>query len=151
MLVAPLVGPQRAAPRSNDAARIAYVISLVEEGKDSQACEALVSTGLASDSAATRSALQAKHPVGSPVPSELEGIPASLDRFLGKDVLTALRGFPRGSSPGPSGLRAQHLVDTVSGPEQAAALQALTNVVHLLAEGRAPRELAQHLAGAVPL
>ena len=30
-------------------------------------------------------------------------------------VFAALRGFPRGSSPGSSKLRAQHLVDPISG------------------------------------
>ncbi len=139
---------KRTAPRNSDAARIARAIDLVEEGKDSQACKTLVSTGLAPDSADTRSALQAKHPAGTPVPPELASAPASLERFADKDVLAALRAFAKGSSPGPSGLRAQHLLDAVSGPHQAAALQMLTDVANLLAEGRAPQELAQHLAGA---
>eukprot|EP00666_Eupelagonemidae_sp_cell4sb_P018124 gene18124-biopygen33237 len=66
-------------------------------------------------------------------------------------VRKAIRGFPRGTAPGPSGLRAQHLLDalkTAHGDEMLEQVTAMTNV---LAQGRAPRELAPHLAGAALL
>ncbi len=42
----------------------------------------------------------------------------------------------------------QHLLDAVASAEQGAILQALADVVNLLAAGRAPRDLSPHLAGA---
>ena len=47
-----------------------------------------------------------------------------------------------------SGLRAQHLLDAVCGAEQGAALHALESVVNILANGKGPRSLSMHLAGA---
>ena len=123
-------------------------IELIEEGKYSQGCKTLVSKGLATDTAATLNSLQAKHPRGEPVPPELASAQPMADRIKEQSVSTALRAFAKGSSPGPSGLRAQHLLDATARPEQSAALQALTDVVNVLAQGRAPRELAPHLAGA---
>ena len=52
------------------------------------------------------------------------------------------------SAPGPSGLRAQHLLDAVCGAEQGATLHALESVVNILASGKGPRSLSMHLAGA---
>ena len=45
-------------------------IELVEDGKDSQACRTLTSSGLAEDSQATFAALCSKHPQGFPVEPE---------------------------------------------------------------------------------
>ena len=140
--------PRRRQNNNNREARIALGTSLVENGKDSQACKALTSHGLAPDTVATRSSLEAKHPLGMPVPPELVQAPALFDRVREKDVLDALRAFAKGSAPGPSGLRAQHLLDAVSSPEQGSTLQALADVVNLLAAGLAPRDLSQHMAGA---
>ena len=133
---------------NSEAARILRATALSEEGKDSQACKTLVSAGLAPDNEATRRALEAKHPQGPPVPEELASAPAALDRIAEAKVMEALRNFQKGSAPGPSGLRAQHLLEAVARPEQAAALQVLTDVVNLLAAGKAPRDMAPHLAGA---
>ena len=63
----------------------------------------------------------------------------------------ALRSFPTGSAPGPSGLRANHLKEAVfySSPHRASlTLQYLTGVVNLLCAGRAPRAVVPHLCGA---
>ena len=58
------------------------------------------------------------------------------------------KAFSKSSAPGPSGLRAQHLLDAVCGAEQGAALHALESVVNILASGKGPRSLSMHLAGA---
>eukprot|EP00665_Eupelagonemidae_sp_cell47_P002210 gene2211-6737_t len=57
-------------------------------------------------------------------------------------------GFARGTAPGPSGLRAQHLQDAVESSGGDAVVEQLTAVTNLLARGDAPAELAPHLAGA---
>ncbi len=111
-------------PTNHCGARIARAISLVEEGKDSQACKTLTSDGLAPSSAATRRALEAKHPRGEPAAPKLAQAPALFEAIKGKAVLEALRGFAKGTAPGPSGLRAQHLLDAVGAAEQGAVLEA---------------------------
>ena len=63
-------------------------------------------------------------------------------------VLKALRGFPSGSALGPSGLRAQHLLEAMSAGNRATVLEQLSGTVRLLARGDAPEQLAPHLAGA---
>ena len=65
-----------------------------------------------------------------------------------EDVRKCLQAFSKSSAPGPSGLRAQHLLDAVCGAEQGAALHALESVVNILASGKGPRSLLTHLAGA---
>ena len=66
-------------------------------------------------------------------------------------VMLALGSFPRGSSPGGSKLRAQHLVDAMTGTTMPAALECqneLTRFVNLLLSGRADRRISPWLVGA---
>ena len=123
-------------------------IELVEDGKDSQACQTLTSSGLAEDSQATFAALCSKHPQGFPVEPEFASAPALDCLIPAEEVRKCLQAFSKSSAPGPSGLRAQHLLDAVCGAEQGAALHALESVVNILASGKGPRSLSMHLAGA---
>ena len=123
-------------------------IELVEDGKDSQACRTLISGGLSEDSQATFAALRSKHPQGSPVAPELASAPALDCLIPAEEIRKCLLAFSKSSAPGPSGLRAQHLLDAVCGAEQGAALHALESVVNILASGKGPRTLSVHLAGA---
>ena len=62
----------------------------------------------------------------------------------------ALRSFPTGSVPGPSGLRSNHLKEAVFFPSPHRAsltLQHFTGVVNLLCAGRAPQVIVPHLCG----
>ena len=59
-----------------------------------------------------------------------------------------LKTFSRGTAPGPTGLRAQHLKDAVRSPHGDEALEQITTLCKLLARGDAPELLAQHIAGA---
>ena len=66
-------------------------------------------------------------------------------------VLKALKAFPKGSSPGGFQLRAQHLLDAVSGftaPVSQDCLHQLTCLVNFLLSGKAPRLVAPWLCGA---
>ena len=68
-----------------------------------------------------------------------------------QDVLSALRGFPRGTNPGGSGFRAQHLLDAIWGftaPAASDCLQALTVWVNHLLSGKAHPWLSPWIAGA---
>ena len=123
-------------------------VSLVEEGKYGQGCKALTSPPLVAHDPNSVAALRAKHPPGPAVdPAATSNLPPT-NPVRSKAVLESLKAFPKGTGPGPTGLRAQHLVDGCAGPEQTAALEALTDLVTLLADARAPKELAPFLAGA---
>ena len=68
-------------------------------------------------------------------------------------VLICLKGFPRGTgtSPGASGLWAQHLLDAVSGhtaPSAELCLTTLTHLMNFLLSGKASPSLAPWLCGA---
>ena len=63
-------------------------------------------------------------------------------------VAQCLRAFPAETSPGPTGLRVQHLKDACVAGGTDAFLSHLAGVVQLLARGRAPHFVAPVLAGA---
>ncbi|CAK0861048.1 unnamed protein product [Prorocentrum cordatum] len=90
-------------------------IALAEEGLDGQACKALLSKGMADTSLNTLRALKRKHPEESEARDlrPLQGVSGPQEDFLDKEVLAALRSFPKCSASGPSGLKAQHLLDAV--------------------------------------
>ena len=90
------------------------------------------------DSQATFAALCSKHPQGFPVEPEFASAPALDCLIPAEEVRKCLQAFSKSSAPGPSGLRAQHLLDAVCGAEQGAALHALESVVNILASGKVP-------------
>ena len=59
-----------------------------------------------------------------------------------------LKSFPWGSAAGPTGLRAQHLLNAVSSAHADEAIEQLTAICNLLARGEAPSFLAAYLGGA---
>ena len=69
-------------------------------------------------------------------------------------VFRAVRSFPNGSAPGPSGLRPCHLKEAVCCPSPVRATQALsslTSFVNTLAFGKAPPSIMSYLCGATLL
>ena len=115
----------------------------VEDGQYRKAIQALSSGGLAPITSDVVKEMQAKHPQSSP-PSIRLSQPQSPIELVDTQVIQALRSFPNGSAPGPSNLRANHLKEAVSCPspgEAARATQALTRVVSLLCDGRAPSQI----------
>ena len=68
-------------------------------------------------------------------------------------LISCLKGFPQGTSPGASGLRAQRILDAVSGHTTSSAkdcLHALTRLTNFLLSGKASPLLAPWFCG-VPL
>ena len=95
----------------------------------------------------------AKHPQVSPPQIPLDPAPLPADISEG-DVLRALKLFPDGSAPGPSGCRANHLKEAVLCPSpdrSAFALRVLTEMVKLLCAGDTPAEVVPYLCGATIL
>ena len=94
-----------------------------------------------------------RHPSNNLPPFDSD-IPNSLTTD-NQDVVRALLGFPRGSSPGGSGLRAQHrLLDTICGysaPATQDCLHALTVLINLLLSGKAQQPCERMTLVYVPL
>ncbi|XP_056693200.1 uncharacterized protein [Spinacia oleracea] len=122
----------------------------ISDGHYTAAVRVLSSSGLAPYSDATLTDLQAKHPF-FPVPT-LPDIP--VDHHLTTSsavVLEQIRGFPRGTSCGRYGLRAQHLLDCLGGAAVAVSdelVDAITQVVNLFLAGKCPGELGGYIASA---
>ena len=69
------------------------------------------------------------------------------------EVDKVLRAFPRGSAPGPTGLRPQHLKDALAPGLRDEVLRdevlrQTTKLVNLMARGEAPSDVQQWLRGA---
>ncbi|CAL1143640.1 unnamed protein product [Cladocopium goreaui] len=148
-----LVQPRPARARADGvelAAQHTRCCALAAEGELSRACAALTEPPPLPPSRATLEALAAQHPQAAPPDVAQLGParPAAVPEVTKENVVRAVRSFSRASAPGPSGLRADHLKETLStahGDEVASHLVALCQ---LLARGEAPALVAPHLAGA---
>ncbi|KAL6499220.1 hypothetical protein OROHE_026248 [Orobanche hederae] len=123
----------------------------VADGHFTAVVKVLCSSGVAPYSDDTMEALEAKHPLTPPpaMPSTVFSEPplvASIDTVLG-----CVKSFPKGTSCGRDGLRAQHILDALCGEGSAIAtdlLHAITAVVNLWLGGRCPLSLAEFVASA---
>ena len=122
--------------------------ALAREGLDSKACAALTGEPLVEATRDNHRLLTQLHPEEPPPNCPPLAELALAPRLLPEAVLAALRSFPKGSGCGPAGLRAQHLLDSLTPAYKTTVLELLTEVSQLLADGRGPRELAPFLAGA---
>ena len=125
-------------------------LRLAMDGRYGDAMQALGSHGCASpsDDEALQDMLR-RHP-RQDVPEWSNSSPAPLV-VEPEFVFASLRGFPRGSSPGSSKLRAQHLVDAISGttvPAAATCLAELTRFTNHHLAGHGDRRTAPWLVGA---
>ena len=97
-------------------------LRLVADGRFGDAMRTLGSNGTASSTdPSALEEMQRRHPQ-SELPSTSEDVPSPLvvDQ---EQVLSALRSFRRGSSPGGSKLRIQRLLDAISGTTVPAAVE----------------------------
>ena len=123
----------------------------VSDGHFTAAVKVLCSSGVAPLGDSTMKALIDKHPVVPPpsLPSSSVALPTlSVD---GDCVLRCIRSFPKGTSCGRDGMRAQHLLDALSGEGSVTSmglLSAITEVVNLWLGGLCPKVLAEFIASA---
>ncbi|KAL5713679.1 hypothetical protein ACHQM5_015733 [Ranunculus cassubicifolius] len=72
--------------------------------------------------------------------------------FISKDLVAeGIKGFPKGTSCGRDGLRAQHLLDCLGGAASVLAsdlLEGITSVCNLFLQGRCPSVLGEFVASA---
>ena len=123
----------------------------VADGHFTAAVKVLSSSGVAPYCDDTIKALEAKHPYKQPPsrPSNTFSEPplvAEVDSVFG-----CIKSFPKGTSCGRDGLRAQHILDALCGegsPTFADLLKAITSVVNLWLAGRCPPVLAEFVASA---
>ena len=101
------------------------------EGRYGNALRALGSLGVAffNDTSAREELL--RHHPHSELPSPSSSVPAPLT-VQPSLVLLALRSFQRGTSPGSSALRPQHLLDTICGSTAPAAVECLHSLIHCI-------------------
>ena len=95
--------------------------------------------------------MREKHPLAQEAPdlSDLAAPSrAQVPEFDSSLIKKMLKSFPRGTAPGPTGLRAQHLMDAVRSAHGDEAIEQITSFTNLLARGDAPEFIAQYLAGA---
>ncbi|GKC30739.1 putative reverse transcriptase domain-containing protein, partial [Tanacetum coccineum] len=121
------------------------------DGHYTAAVRVVSSSGVAPYNDATLQDLKAKHPFKS-APS-LPDIPIDHHQLIASQdvVLDRIKSFPRGTSCGRDGLRAQHLMDCLSGAAVAISdelVSSITQVVNLFFEGKCPVMLGEYIASA---
>ncbi|GJW30404.1 putative reverse transcriptase domain-containing protein [Tanacetum coccineum] len=121
------------------------------DGHYTAAVRVLSSSGVAPYNDVTLQELKAKHPFKS-APS-LPDIPIDHHQLIASQalVLDRIKSFPRGTSCGRDGLRAQHLMDCLSGAAVAISdelVSSITQVVNLFLDGKCPKRLGEYIASA---
>ncbi|KAI3822031.1 hypothetical protein L1987_09612 [Smallanthus sonchifolius] len=111
----------------------------------------LCSSGVAPLDEKTSKALEDKHPC-MPPPTMPAFLPTDPPLVVETDsVLVCIKSFPKGTSCGRDGLRAQHLLDALCGEGSviaASLLRAIAAMVNLCLRGGCPRSLAEFVASA---
>ncbi|KAL6583854.1 hypothetical protein OROMI_003143 [Orobanche minor] len=134
--------------KGND--NIKQCLRKVADGHFTAAVKLLCSFGVAPYNGATTEALEAKHPYMPPpsLPDTTSSEPLVADIDA---VLHCIKSFPKGTSCGRDGLRAQHILDALCGEGSAVAtdlLHAITKVVNLWLGGMCPSSLSEFVASA---
>ncbi|CAK0798447.1 unnamed protein product, partial [Prorocentrum cordatum] len=108
--------------------RAARATAYAAEGLLAKGCAALTAQGLAEQTRETVLALERLHPRAPAEPlGHLDSLLAAPE-LAPNAVLKALRAFPKGTAPGPSGLRAQHLLDALTPATRATVCEQLAAV-----------------------
>jgi hypothetical protein len=115
-------------------------------GQYSKACAALVPSARSPIDAKTHAALEAKHHKAPPVVTR----PIGPKQLVIPEILVKrmVNTFPAGSSPGPMGLRGEHLRCCLRSHLQKNFLETLTRFVNALIAGNINPLLSPYLAGA---
>ncbi len=142
-----LNGPTESPTTSN----VRQCLRKVGDGHFTAAVKVLSSSGVAPYGRATMEALRAKRPIMPPPSMPSSGL-SEPPLIVSADIVSGcLKSFPKGTSCGRDGLRAQHLLDALCGEGSFIAtdlLQAITSVVNLWLSGRCPLVLAEFIASA---
>ena len=125
--------------------------TLVKDGQYSKAIQALVSHGMAEHTEATLKEMQDKHPAATRPLPPIPVTDTPPKTFGSLEIVKAALSFRKGTAPGPSGLRPEHLqVAMKCSPSTVAnkAQVALTKLVNVMAKGKVPSTVAPYFCGA---
>ena len=118
---------------------------LAQDGQFTRALQALSSSGLAQHDRATLQTMRDKHPP-SPHPSTFQQETDTPQMtFTASQGVKAINTFRKGSAPGPSGLRAEHLqcvIKSIAPNRVDRVADTVTNLVNLMAGGGVPDAVA---------
>lgn len=108
---------------------------------------ALLPVSRSPSNSSTLASLASKHPSGPPLLHQLApGAPSiAIPDFVVKKMIFS---FPAGSSPGPMGLRTEHLRSCLKFAFQTPQLEHLTNFINRLVAGKVDPAFSPFLAGA---
>jgi hypothetical protein len=135
----PAAGRRRRAPpppeKTQEERNVERATTLAQQGQPGRGLQALSSAGMAEADRDTVSEMKKKHPAAAgPVtfrPDPAAAVPQLT--FTAAKVLKAALSFRRGSAPGPTGLRPEHLRVVLKGLSPALAERALTALTKLTA------------------
>lgn len=146
-----LVRASSAQPDSDNRANIKQFLRKVADGHFTAAVKVLCSSGVAPVGDSTLKALIDKHPITEP-PTLPNVLPSEDALQVDPDcVLGSTKSFPKGTSFGRDGLRAQHILDALCGQgasPHSDLLLAITEVVNILLGGLCPKVLAEFISSA---
>ncbi|XP_026396172.1 uncharacterized protein LOC113290799 [Papaver somniferum] len=137
--------------KTQESAKLQACRKKLNFGNYTSAIRVLSSNGIAPCITDTLKELQEKHPHAHPPTIPAEAITADPIVVDTGSVLGAIKNFPKGTSCGRDGLRAQHLLDAMSGASSAVAdelVTSITKVVNILLAGKCPAILGEYIASA---
>ncbi|XP_026392264.1 uncharacterized protein LOC113287662 [Papaver somniferum] len=120
-------------------------------GQFTAAIRVLSSDGISLPTPDTMYELQQKHPHAPPPSIPADDITTPSLSVDVKAVLVAIKIFPKGIACEHDGLRAQHLLDALSGPAAAVVdelLEFMVGVINLWLAGNCPSELGEYMSSA---
>ena len=126
---------------------------LARDGMLGRACAALISAPPVKVTPRVIEEMRRKHPAARPEDAlQAEGlrkVSGGAATKIGDEAMrTAVHSFPKGSGPGASGLRPQHIKDALTPAWGDEILRQLRKVGDLMAEGKMPREARPWFCGA---
>ena len=128
-------------------AQLDAALAAAADGQYGRACRILTSTGIAPNTERTWNLLKCKHPQAPKPEIDKEGTEA-VQLESGFNMIEAIRSFPKDTACGPSGLRAQHLIEAQEAQVPVSIATQLRHVVNILLRGAAPGQLSPFIAGA---
>ena len=124
--------------------------TMASEGQFHRALQALTSAGMAEPNRETVKIMKEKHPVGQQLIGDLPTTDCSPLSLTSTQVIESALKFKKGSAPGPSGLRPEHLrvVLQSTNTRRDSAAVSLTKLLNKMMSGEVPRLVAPYLCGA---
>jgi hypothetical protein len=137
---------QRSPQQPTEESKAKQCIARAQDGEFARALASLTADAMAADTPATLELLRSKHPACTEAPVPRGGLPTA--PITEETVLEQVLSFPRGSSAGNMGLRAEHVRCAIETSTPTGTLKQLTALVNFLQGGKAPKAAATVLAGA---